>query len=259
MKNVALITGASSGIGMELARIHASKGGDLVIVARRRERLDELKAELEGKYGITVAVIDMDLSEPGVSVELFREITERGIEVEYLVNNAGFGRYGVFHETELESDRDMVRLNVVTLTELARLFLTGMVERNRGRVLNVASMSGFVPGPFQAVYYATKAYVVSLSESVAEELRGTGVTMTVLCPNATRTEFAEVSHSEDSPVFRMGAASARSVADYGYRAMMRGKRVAIPGITNRLLIHFGVRLMPRRALAWISRKMIEKR
>ncbi|MDX1284022.1 MAG: SDR family oxidoreductase, partial [Draconibacterium sp.] len=193
MKNVALITGASTGIGKEFANIHAEKGGDLIIVARRLEKLEELKTELEKKHSVKVLVIAKDLSLAEAPKEIYDEVKAAGIEVEYLINNAGFGGRGKFHEREWDKDLAMINLNVLALTALTRFFLPDFVKRNSGKILNVSSTASFMPGPLQAVYFATKAYVTYFSNAIAEELHDTKVTVTNLMPGATETEFAQVS------------------------------------------------------------------
>ena len=251
MKNVALITGASSGIGLELARVHASRGGDLILVARRLDRLNEIKDELHEKFGIEVEVVDMDLARDNAGKELFEEIKSRELHVDILVNNAGFGGHGYFYEREWSRDHDMILLNILTLTELTRMFLPEMVERGSGRILNVAS------GPFQAVYYATKAYVLSFSEAIASELDGSGVTVTALCPGPTRTEFEEVANVAGSKAF-MIQASVESVARYGYKSMLKGRAVAVPGSANRLLVNYLLRMTPKNVARRVSKMLMEK-
>lgn len=231
MKKVALITGASTGIGKELAKIHAERGGDLVIVARRKEKLDELKDELELKHLINVKVIAKDLGQPNASQEIYDEIKNAGIEVNYLINNAGFGGRGKFHERSMESDISMINLNVIALTTLTKLFLPDMVERNEGKVLNVSSTASLAPGPLQAVYFATKAYVTFFSNAIAEELSNTNITVTALLPGATETEFAQVSGMDKTTGFKK-TFSARGVAMDGYNGMLDGKMDVISGLTN---------------------------
>ena len=257
VKNVALITGASSGIGLELARVHASRGVDLILVARRLDRLNEIKDELHEKFGIEVEVVDMDLARDNAGKELFEEIKRRELHVDILVNNAGFGGHGYFYEREWSRDHDMILLNILTLTELTRMFLPEMVERGSGRILNVASMAGFIPGPFQAVYYATKAYVLSFSEAIASELDGSGVTVTALCPGPTRTEFEEVANVAGSKAF-MIQASVESVARYGYKSMLKGRAVAVPGSANRLLVNYLLRMTPKNVARRVSKMLMEK-
>jgi uncharacterized protein len=259
MNNVALITGASSGIGRELARIHAAQKCDLVLVARREERLLELKAELEQAHGVKVHVIPRDLAIPGAARAVFNEVADLKIDVEYLINNAGFGGHGFFHERDWEADKAMINLNILVLTALSRMFLPGMIERNRGYVLNVASTAGFIPGPLHAVYYATKAYVISFSEAIANELSDTNVRVTALCPNFTQTEFIEVGNLTGTRAVKMlFIPSARTVADYGYRAMKRGKTVAVFGVFNKFAFHLLLRLLPRKLVTAISRSTMEK-
>lgn len=227
---LALITGASSGIGKELARIHAQTGGDLVLIARSEDKLLALKSDLEGTHGITATVIAKDLTDENAAQEVYDEVTTQGLVVEYLVNNAGFGGVGRFHEREWDDDRGMIQLNVVALAALCRHFLPDMVARGRGRILNVSSTAALLPGPMQAVYYATKAFVTSFSNAIAEELRGTGVTVTALMPGATETDFGNTSGMDKTELFA-NPASARSVAQDGYDGMMAGKLDVISGLT----------------------------
>jgi len=231
MKNTAIITGASSGIGKEFATLHAEKGGDLIIVARRGDKLNELKAELEEAHGVQVYVIEKDLTQPHAAQELFDEVKREGIELQYLINNAGFGGVGEFHERDPEDDLAMIQLNITALTELCRLFLPEFVEKNQGRVLNVSSTASLPPGgPLQSVYFATKHYVTALSYGIAGELEDSEVTVTALLPGATETEFAKTSGMEKTELFSR-AASARSVAEDGYNAMMEGKLTAVSGLS----------------------------
>ncbi len=253
-----LITGASSGIGLELARIFASRKNNLVLTARSKDKLDALKTELAEKYGVSVKTIPKDLSEPGISQEIYDQLKAEDIQVECLVNNAGFGAFGLFHETGWRNEEKMIQLNVTALTHLTKLFLSLMVSRKSGRILNVASTAAFQPGPLMAVYYASKAYVLSFSEAIANELRGTGVTVTALCPGPTKSGFQKAASIEESRLVKgKKLPSSREVAEYGYRAMMRGKTVAIHGTGNRLLA-FSVRFSPRRMVTAVVRKIQEK-
>lgn len=229
MKNVALITGASSGIGKELAYIHAENGGDLVIIARSTDKLSQLKKEIEEKYKVQVLCITKDLTNPTAPQEIYDEVKSANIEVAYLINNAGFGGLGKFHEREWAKDLAMINLNIVALTALTRLFLPDMVANKLGRVLNVSSTASLLPGPLQAVYYATKAYVTSFSNAIAEELSGTNITVTNLMPGATETEFGRVSGMDKTELFD-NTASAKSVAQAGYDGMMKGKLDIIAGV-----------------------------
>jgi len=230
MKNVALITGASSGIGLEFAHIHAQKGGDLVIVARSEGKLQSLKQKLEGKHGVEVYIITKDLSQPNAAKEVFDEVSQAGIGIEYLINNAGFGGHGNFHERDWVQDEMMIQLNVMALTALTRFFLPEMVARNSGKVLNVSSTASLMPGPLQAVYFATKAYVTSFSNAIACELEDTHVTVTALLPGATETGFAQAAGMEKTDLFKK-AFSARSVAEAGYEGMLKGKLNVTAGLT----------------------------
>lgn len=230
MKNVALITGASSGIGRELAHIHAEKGGDLILVARSKDKLEKLKRELEEKYSAKAVVIVKDLTLPAAPQEIYDEVKKAGIELRYLINNAGFGGLGKFHEREWKLDFDMINLNVVALTALTRFFLPDFVKRNAGKILNVSSTASFMPGPLQAVYYATKAYVTFFSNAIAEELHDTNITVTALMPGATETEFGRVSGMDKTSMFQK-TVSARSVAEDGYNGMLAGKLDVVSGLT----------------------------
>jgi short-subunit dehydrogenase len=232
MKNrkTALITGASSGIGKEFAHIHAEQGGDLVIVARRENKLNALKTELEKKHSVKAMVIAKDLSLQDAASEIYEEVKQSGIEVNYLINNAGFGGRGKFHEREWEKDLAMINLNVLALTALTRFFLPDFIKRNEGRILNVSSTASLMAGPLQAVYYATKAYVTSFSNAIAEELYDTNITVTALLPGATETEFASTSGMDKTSLFA-NTFSARSVAEDGYNAMLAGKLNIIAGVT----------------------------
>ena len=255
---VALVTGASAGIGKELARRFARGGHDLVLTARRVDELQTLADELRSA-GATAHVFPADLSDPAAPRKLFDEVAAAGLAVDVLVNNAGFGVYGKFADADPDRLLAMVRVNVLALTELTRLFIPGMVARGRGRVLNVASTAAFQPGPLMAGYYATKAYVLSLSEALAHELRGTGVTVTCLCPGPTRTEFAAVAAAEGTKLFdNPNVTDAGPVADAGYRATMRGRRVVIPGVLNRLGA-VATRFVPRTVLMRIVERIQAKR
>jgi short-subunit dehydrogenase len=253
----ALITGASAGIGEELAKLHAEKGGDLIIVARRKDRLDKLAAALTAEHGVDVQVIALDLSRPGAAETLSNTVDDLGLEVDVLINNAGFGGHGKFHESGLEREQRMMQLNMVLLTELSYYFIQDMVARGQGRILNVGSTAGFLPGPLQAVYYASKAYVNSFSQAIANELQGTGVTVTVLCPGPVATEFQEAGDLDGVRGFDL-AADARSVAKCGYRAMEKGELLAVNDPKIRVFIDGVLPFLPRRSVLWMSRKSMEK-
>ena len=256
MNDVALITGASSGLGAEFARIHAGRGGDAVLVARREDRLRALADELEGA-GRSIHVIAADLSEEDAPERVVAELDERGVAVEHLINNAGFGGRGLFHERPWADDRAMIQVNVVALTALTRLLLPRSVERGRGRVLNVASTAALVPGPLQAVYYATKAYVRSFSNALHEELRDSPVTVTALLPGATKTEFAAVSDMDETALFK-NAHPARPVAEAGYEAMRRGDLEVVAGVSLSQRAQLkAAQLAPRRTVLRQVRKAQE--
>ncbi|MTB53522.1 SDR family oxidoreductase [Lewinella sp. W8] len=254
MQYVGLITGASSGIGKELARIHAERKRDLVIVARRKEELQELKEELEGKHGVTVKVIAKDLTAPAAAKEIFQELEGANITVDYLFNNAGFGGRGLFHEQDWGMLNGMIDLNVTALTELTHRFLPGMVQRGRGKILNTSSTAGFMPGPLQAVYFATKAYVNSFSQAVASEVENSGVTVTALCPGAVKTEFGEVADMDDTDMFE-NARSPRYTAERGYEAMEAGKLEVITETGLKVMIKGAIPFIPKRVGLNMIKKM----
>ncbi|MFL6194176.1 MAG: SDR family NAD(P)-dependent oxidoreductase [Thermoanaerobaculia bacterium] len=255
-----LVTGASSGIGLELARLFAAGGSDLVLVARSAGKLEELAAELRNRHGVTARVLASDLARREAPDEVFAELERTGVAVDVLVNNAGFASYGPFIETGLAEELDEIQLNVTTLTHLTKKFLPGMVTRRRGGVLNVASTAAFQPGPLMAVYYATKAYVLSFSEALAEEVRGTGVTVSVLCPGPTQTGFQQRAGMEESKLFGgfLQVADAAGVARAGYEGFRAGKRVIVPGLVNKVGVQ-SIRVTPRALAARIVKGMQERR
>ena len=258
-KQTALVTGASVGIGLELAKQFAAHGHNLVLTARNRDVLEAVAGTLEGKHGIKATVITADLAEPDAPQRLFEAVMSEGISIDTLVNNAGFGLGGPFSETDIDRELDMIQVNIAALTHLTKLFLQPMVLRRSGRILNVASTAAFQPGPLMSVYYASKAYVLSFSQALDEELRKTGVTVTCLCPGATATEFAERAGVGNTRLFSLtGVANAEAVARYGYAATMRGERVALPGIKNRAHIQ-SLRLLPRALVTRLARKVQENR
>lgn len=226
-----LITGASSGIGRELAKVFALHKYNLILVSRSTEKLRELANELIDKYKIKVEIIGQDLSKVGAAKKLFDNVIDRNLQVDILVNNAGVGAVGLFHEMEMESDMEMLQLNIVTLTEITKLFSRKMIEREKGKILNVASTGAFAPGPYIAIYYATKAYVLSFSEALCKELKPYNVTVTALCPGATRTNFAKNAGRENSSM----AMEPDKVAKIAYEGLKNNKRVVIPGIANKIL------------------------
>ncbi len=257
MNNVALVTGASSGIGKAIAKLHAERGGDLVVVARSADKLEQLQAELEGADNSQVKVIAKDLTEPAAPSEIYDELKKAGIEVDYLINNAGFGGRGKFHERPWTQDLAMINLNIVALTALTRLFLPNFVQRDHGKILNVSSTASLMPGPLQAVYYATKAYVTFFSNALAEELHDTQVTVTALLPGATDTEFASTADMDQTDLFK-NAFSAAEVAKAGYDGMLAGKLDVLAGLTfGQKLMLKAAPLLPKKTMLTQIRKMQE--
>ncbi|MDA0735343.1 MAG: SDR family oxidoreductase [Chloroflexi bacterium] len=249
----ALITGATGGIGYETAKLFARDKYNLVLVARGEQRLKELGDELTKEYGITVMALAQDLAKLGASEEIFSNVQQQSITIDVLVNNAGFGSYGFFAESDLTKEMDMIQVNINALTHLTKLFLPGMLQRKSGKILNVASTAAFFPGPIMAVYYASKAYVLSFSEAIANELKGTGVTVTALCPGPTRTGFQSNAAVGNARLFESSQLmSAETVAKVGYKGLMRGKTVVIPGLTNQLM-SLSPRFTPRNLTTSIVR------
>ena len=238
-RGTALVTGASSGIGLELVTLLARDRHDLVFVARSRERLEAIARGLTEEFGVAVSVLARDLAQAGTPAAIARELEERGLSVDILINNAGFGVYGPFAQTPLSRELEMIEVNVTALTQLTKLLLPGMLARRRGRILNVASTAAFQPGPLMAVYYATKAYVVSFTEALAEELAGSALRVSCLCPGPTATGFAEEAHMTESRLFRLGTMNATDVARIGYNGWKQRRVLVVPGIMNR----FGVVLV----------------
>jgi short-subunit dehydrogenase len=252
MEKWALINGASTGIGRELAEVCAADGWNQVLVARNQDRLKVVAEELRAVHKVETRALPVDLSTTGAAEKIFAALRELPISV--LINNAGFGTYGAFADTVLSEQSDMVQVNVTALMQLTRLFLHPMLERKSGRILNVASTAAFQPGPNVSVYYATKAFVFSFSYALADELEGTGVTVTALCPGMTKTEFQKrAAMSEGGP---FGMMSARTVAEQGFRGMMLGKRVVIPGMMNRIGAFFA-RRVPLRLSSAVARRVHE--
>jgi short-subunit dehydrogenase len=255
MTRTALITGASSGIGYELTKLFAADGYDVVLVARREQRLQELATEIEQQYGVTATVIPVDLAEPGGPQRLFDEVTDHGIEVHTLVNNAGFGNQGRFDQTEIEVEASMIDLNVTAVTRLTKLFVRPMVDRGEGAVLNTASMAGMAPTPTQAVYSSTKAYILSFSEAIAAELADEGVTVTALCPGPVDTEFFEANDMADSGLTEGRINDPASVALEGYEGLKRGETVVVPSRRMKLLSQ-AKRLLPRQRVVGLAERTV---
>ena len=257
MGSTALITGASGGIGAELARYHAARGGDLVLVARSEDKLKALQLELENAQKIKVMVVVADLAQPESADQIFSATEQAGLNIDILINNAGFGGHGKFHERQLRKDQAMMQVNMVSLVNLTHLYLQGMVQRNYGKILHVASTAAFMPGPLQAVYYATKSFVVSFSQAISQELEGTNVTSTALCPGAVATGFVSAGDLEGIKVWDK-AATAESVAKCGYDAMINGDLVKINEKGLNFLLNWIIPFLPRKTILKLSRQAMEK-
>lgn len=252
-----LITGASSGIGRDLAEIFAAAGFNLILTARDHARLRDLARKLESEYQIEAHVIVADLASPDGPHQIFSEITRLGLPVHNLINNAGFGAYGEFSDLPLEEDLGMIQVNITALTHLTKLTMPQMIQRGSGRIMNVASTAAFQPGPLMSVYYATKAYVLSFSEGIANELKPHGITVTCLCPGATGTAFAARANMEKSRLFKLNKGSSKKVALAGYKGMLKGKTLIIPGLVNKTLAQ-SVRFSPRKLVAKVTRSLQER-
>jgi hypothetical protein len=254
-RQTALITGASSGIGRELALRFAADEYDLVVVARRAAALDDLVREVTRAHGVAARAIAADLAQPAAPRQIFDELQRAGVRVDVLVNNAGFGAQGRMLEIPLERQLEMIQLNVTALTELTRRFVPDMLARNEGGILNVGSTAGFQPGPFMAVYYATKAYVIALTEALAEELSGTALRVSCLAPGPTATHFAEEANMTKTRLFRrLGTMEAADVARIGYEGWKNRKVIVVPGITNRVGVQL-VRVSPRAVVRKLLRNL----
>lgn len=253
-----LITGASSGIGRSLAHLFAADGHSLVLVARRASVLEELAAELTSAHATRVAVMPIDLADPAAAMQLHADLQRGGVSVDVLVNNAGFGMQGAFAALPVARQLQMIHLNVTALTALTRLLLPSMLERGQGGILNVGSIAGFQPGPFMAVYFATKAYVISFSEALADELSGSGLRVSCLAPGPTATAFAAEAGAAELRLFRDEAMSVDDVARIGYDGWLRGQPLVIAGARNRWTA-FAVRLAPRAYVRKIVRQLNTRR
>lgn len=256
-EQTALITGASSGIGLELSRLFAGDGYHLALAARSAQKLESLAAELRQAHGVEVTVVPLDLSVPGAASEVFETLKARGVDIHFLVNNAGFGIHRPLAETPPDELTQMLQVNTVTLSELTRLFLPAMRARKFGRILNIGSTGSFSPAPYMAAYVASKAFVLSFSEGLAEELRGSGVTVTALCPGVTPTGFQERAQVGNMPLTRYGIVSAAQVAAAGYKALMSGRRVVVPGFANQLLV-WSMGITPRFIAMPLARRLMAK-
>jgi short-subunit dehydrogenase len=234
-RKTALITGASTGIGYELAKVFAKEGNNVILVARTQQALNNVMGELQQKYSVEARSLPMDLNDPTAPDQIYATLRKESVAVNFLVNNAGFGTRGFFSEANLESQLGMMQVNMSALVHLTRLFLPDMIKRGEGRILNVASTAAFAPGPLMAVYYATKAFVLSFSQALGNELKGSGVTVTALCPGPTKTDFGKRAGTERTRLFTQRAMDAEPVALAGYRGLMEGKMMVIPGLRNRRL------------------------
>lgn len=261
MKNkgeITLITGASGGIGLDLAYIFAREGSDLILVARSEKKLQEIKKYIESKHSVKVYVEASDLSTIDGASALVDRVKAKNLKVDNLVNNAGVGVYGDFAlETEWQKEKELLQLNIIALSELTNAFLPSMVKSKKGRIMNVASTAAFQPGPGMATYFASKAYVLHFSEAIAEEVAKSGVLVSALCPGATETGFQSSANMGESKLFKSGVATSKEVAEYGYESLMNGKRVAVHGLKNCLLVQ-SVRIAPRILAAKIARKFQER-
>jgi short-subunit dehydrogenase len=254
----ALITGASSGIGLELAHLFAHDGYRLVLLARNRATLRQIGDDLQSRYSVTVRIAPKDLAHPATPAELYQELQEAGIVLDVLVNNAGFGGAGAFVSTDWNHEAEMMQVNMVALTHLTKLFLP-QIRAREGKIMNVASIAAFQPGPFMAVYYASKAYVLSFSEALAEELSGSGVTVTCLCPGPVKTNFQRRTYGDSTAMANSPLlVDVREVARIGYEGMTQGKRVVIPGWKNRVGVEM-LRISPRAVVTKVVRKIQEKK
>lgn len=258
MNQTVLITGASGGIGYELALLFAKERYNLVLVARNSEVLNQMSIELSKIYGISVTVIAKDLSVPSTPQEIYEELYRESVTIDVLVNNAGFGHYGLFHEHDLTTDLAMLQVNITALTHLCKLFLPAMIRRGSGKILNVASTAAFLPGPLMAVYYASKAYVLHYSEALANELQETGVSVTTLCPGPTQTDFQTRAHMEQSKIMQRTIMDATTVARMGYTGMMNKQTVVVAGFKNKLLVNL-VRFLPRKIVTATVRRIQNRR
>lgn len=248
MNKTALITGASSGIGFELAKEFAANKNNLLLVARNGAKLKEMAEDLSNKYGVMVNTLALDLSELNSAQMVFEHCQKNSLQIDYLVNNAGFGDFGFFAQSNWDKQLQMINLNITTLTHLTHLFLPAMIRNKYGKIMNVASTAAFQPGPTMSVYYATKAFVLHFSEAIANELEGTGVTVTALCPGPTESGFQSAAALEESKLVKgKKLPSAAAVAQYGYNAMRSGQKVAIHGMMNYLMAN-ALRFVPR---SWV--------
>ncbi|MGN0483605.1 MAG: SDR family NAD(P)-dependent oxidoreductase [Lachnospiraceae bacterium] len=257
MKKAVLITGASSGLGLEFTKIFAKQCKHLVLVARKEKKLRRIQKKLQERYGIDVEIFPQDLAEKDAAKKIYHFIKEKELCVQVLINNAGFGDFGAFASCDLEKQREMMQVNMVTLTELTRLFLPQMIEQKSGKILNTASIAAFQPGPLMSVYFASKSYVLSFTEALAVELQGSGVTVTALCPGTMDTGFETRAELGESGLFKnIKTLPVSEVARYGYRALMQGKTVVVPGLANKILT-CAAQIAPRKMVRKLSYRIVK--
>jgi short-subunit dehydrogenase len=256
INNTALITGASSGIGLEIAKIFANHNINLLLVARNKDKLKNISEELAKKHNIKVDFLSIDISNIENVKYIYNWCLTNNIQIDYLINNAGFGDYGLFANSDDERTLQMINLNITTLTYLTKLFVKEMIIRKNGKILNIGSTGSFIPGPRMSVYFATKSYVLHFTEALAAELKGTGVSATVVCPVPTKIKFCYFANANKSRIFKEAKlSSAEKVAKYGFNAMIKGKIVAIYGIKNYLMVN-SARFLPRNMVLYIMDKMM---
>lgn len=255
MNKIGLITGAASGLGYEFSNLLAKDSYDLILIDINENKLKESAQRIKEKYKVSLSILTFDLSQPGIADHIYKSIENKEIDV--LINNAGFGLFGFFSETDWKLEESMIYLHVLTLTHLTKLIIKDMVKKGSGKVLNISSLAAYQPGPLMAVYYATKAYILSFSEALANEVKGTGVTITVLCPGQTKTNFeniAAINSNTKVSKIKMFTADPVKVALFGYNAMKAGKTVAIPGTINKIVLLLS-RIVPRTITAHLIRKI----
>lgn len=257
MTETVLITGSTSGIGDAFTRKFAKEGYHLILVARNEEKLRNQSAMLTGKYGIHAHAIAWDLEAPDAAEQIFQKIQDAGLSVHILVNNAGFNEYGSFLDTDLKKELGMIQLHMVFTTKMMKFFLPSMSENRHGHILNIGSTGSYIPCPYDAVYAATKAYLLSLSKGIGAEFNHSGVTVTTICPGATRTAFASKAGMEHTLLFQLFVMEPEKVADIGYRAMLKGKRKVIAGLYNKLVV-LSSYILPEKLVNYIGKKMLIK-
>ncbi len=254
----ALVTGASTGMGYEYAKLFAEDGKNIVVVARSRDKLEELKRDLERAHGTKVKVLVKDLSDPKSPLEIFSELGKEGISIDVLVNNAGFAVGGKFSDSDWQKETEMLQVNIISLTQLTKLLLKGMLEKKSGKILNISSLAGFTPSSGASVYGGTKHYVLGFSNAIADELRGSGVSVTCFCPTATKTPFWKRADAEDCKALKSGplVMDAATAARHGYKALAKGKTTAAPGLMASFVM-FSSRLMPRKVAVRMFGQLLE--